>query len=116
VVCWKYQAEQAERKLHKGALACVIGSIHYEEWEDREGYQQKRTEIICNRLIFLKPAKGMEEHRGGHGAGHGGGDGGGHGDPERRRVAQDAMRSDSSSQGSQQGQGEHRDEEDDLPF
>ncbi len=57
VVVWGRQAENCEKYLDKGSQILVEGRLQTNEWEDREGNPRKTTEIIAQRVQFLKGTK-----------------------------------------------------------
>ena len=97
IVCFGYNAEKAEKRVKKGTLVTILGMIHYEEWEDREGQMHYQTQIFCNRLIVLTKREKEEKKENG-----------------RSKEQRDQSRQEMA--GTQTSRPEPRDEEDDLPF
>ena len=57
IVVWGRQAEVASQFLVKGSLVLIEGRIRTRTWQNKEGQNQKTTEIICERLqLGPKPA------------------------------------------------------------
>lgn len=52
IVVWGAQAEPCAQYLRKGRQVCVVGRIHYEEWENG-GEKRYRTRIIADNVTFL---------------------------------------------------------------
>ncbi|MBR9921438.1 MAG: single-stranded DNA-binding protein [Bacteroidetes bacterium] len=48
VVGWRGLAERAERTLKKGMLVYVEGKLSTRKWQDKDGNDRYRTEIIAN--------------------------------------------------------------------
>jgi single-strand DNA-binding protein len=56
-VCFNKAAEIAERYLRKGSQVFIEGSLRTKTWKDKEGRDQKTTEITVGVLTMLgKPA------------------------------------------------------------
>jgi len=53
VVAWNKLAEQCNQFLAKGKLVYVEGRIHTRTWEDQDGQQRSRSEVIANKVVFL---------------------------------------------------------------
>jgi single-strand DNA-binding protein len=73
IVIWGKTAESLHEYLTKGKQIYVEGRIQTREWTDKEGKQNKTTEIRADRIVLL----------GGGGGGGGGRSGGGGGSRER---------------------------------
>ncbi len=58
IKAWRYQADSAERNLHKGSLVYVEGRITYDSYTDKEGTKRYKTEIVANDLISLERREG----------------------------------------------------------
>jgi len=50
IVVWGRQAEVASQFLVKGSLVLIEGRIRTRTWQNKEGQNQKTTEIICERM------------------------------------------------------------------
>ncbi|MDI6717776.1 MAG: single-stranded DNA-binding protein [Patescibacteria group bacterium] len=50
IVLWGRQAEIASQFLAKGSLALIEGRLKTRTWQNKEGQNQKVTEIICEKL------------------------------------------------------------------
>lgn len=68
IVIWGKTAESLHEYLTKGKQIYVEGRIQTREWADKEGKQQRTTEIRADRIVLLG---------GGGGGGMGGARGGG---------------------------------------
>jgi single-strand DNA-binding protein len=53
VVAWNKLAEQCNQFLAKGKLVYAEGRIHTRSWEDQDGQQRTRSEVIANKVVFL---------------------------------------------------------------
>lgn len=53
VVLWDHLAQIASRYLRRGQPAYVEGRLSTNEWTDRNGNLQRRTEIVARDLILL---------------------------------------------------------------
>jgi len=74
IVIWGKTAESLHEYLTKGKQIYVEGRIQTRDWTDKEGKQNKTTEIRADRIVLL--------------GGGGGGAGGGAGRPSRERYAE----------------------------
>ena len=52
IVVWGKQAEIASKYLTKGALVLIEGRLQTRTWQNKEGQNQKTTEIIANSIQF----------------------------------------------------------------
>jgi single-strand DNA-binding protein len=75
IVIWGKTAQSLHEYLTKGKQIYVEGRIQTREWTDKEGKQNKTTEIRADRVVLL----------GGPGGGGGGGEG--RPRPQRERMA-----------------------------
>ncbi len=66
VVFWNRLADLVEQYCKKGSQLFVEGSIHTNEWQDKDGNKRYTTEIQARNMQFLDPPSGA-------GAGSGGG-------------------------------------------
>ena len=53
VVAWRGLAERAERSLKKGMLVYVEGKLSTRKWQDKDGNDRYRTEIVANYFRIL---------------------------------------------------------------
>jgi len=53
VVAWNRLAEQCNQFLGKGRLVYAEGRLRTRSWEDQQGQQHSRAEVIANRVVFL---------------------------------------------------------------
>ncbi|MFH1651274.1 MAG: single-stranded DNA-binding protein [Chloroflexota bacterium] len=53
VVAWNRLAEQCNQFLGKGRLVYAEGRLRTHSWEDQQGQQHSRAEVIANRVVFL---------------------------------------------------------------
>lgn len=53
VVTWNKLAETCHKFVVKGAMVYVAGRIGLHQWENNEGKQLSRLDLIANRVIFL---------------------------------------------------------------
>lgn len=57
VVCWRGQAENCARYLHKGSKVAIEGQIQNRSYDAQDGTKRYVTEIIADNVEFLT-AKG----------------------------------------------------------
>ena len=57
VVCFGKTADAMSQFLQKGTLVCVIGTIHYNKFTDKEGINKVYTEIIANQVQLLSKSE-----------------------------------------------------------
>jgi len=55
VVAWGRTAEVCAEYLSKGKMVYVEGSLRTRSWEDKEGTQRRRTEVIARKVEMLSP-------------------------------------------------------------
>jgi len=60
IVIWGKTAESLHEYLTKGKQIYVEGRIQTREWTDKEGKQQKTTEIRADRIVLLGGGGGGE--------------------------------------------------------
>lgn len=53
VVAWRSLAERAETMLKKGMMVYVEGKLSTRKWQDQEGKDRYRTEVVANFLRIL---------------------------------------------------------------
>jgi single-strand DNA-binding protein len=61
IVCWGKTAEYANDKLDKGDLVLVAGRIQYRSWDGQDGQKRYRTEVVAERVLFLRHKEGTGE-------------------------------------------------------
>jgi single-strand DNA-binding protein len=66
IVCWRQNAEYAERWLTKGRLVGVEGRLQIREYVTNDGQQRKVAEIIADNLKGLDKARDAADDAGGH--------------------------------------------------
>ena len=64
IVLWRGLAEIAEKYLTKGARIYIEGKIRTRKWEDKEGNNRYRTEIMADNMTMLggKPPSSEESN------------------------------------------------------
>lgn len=68
VICWRALAERAESQLSKGKLVYIDGKLTHRKYQDKEGNDRYKTEVVANtfRLLERREAQNMAgEERGG---------------------------------------------------
>jgi single-strand DNA-binding protein len=63
IVIWGKTAESLHEYLTKGKQIYVEGRIQTREWTDKEGKQNKTTEIRADRIVLLGSAGGGDRSR-----------------------------------------------------
>ena len=58
IVLWRRLAEIASQYLTKGSLVLIEGRLQTRSWQDRDGNQKFRTEIIAERMQLGPRAAG----------------------------------------------------------
>lgn len=53
IVVFGGSAENCEKHLRKGSLVYVEGKINSRKWQDKEGRDCYKTEIVCENIKFL---------------------------------------------------------------
>ncbi|RMD85523.1 MAG: single-stranded DNA-binding protein [Candidatus Dadabacteria bacterium] len=53
VVVWGRQAETCAQYLSKGRQVFVEGRLRTQKWQDQQGNERSRTEIIADRVQFV---------------------------------------------------------------
>jgi single-strand DNA-binding protein len=66
IVCWRQNAEYAERWLTKGRLVGVEGRLQIREYVTNDGQQRKVAEIIADNLKGLDKAREAADDAAGH--------------------------------------------------
>lgn len=54
VVCWRALAERAESQLSKGKLVYVDGKLTHRKYQDKEGNDRYKTEVVANTFRLLE--------------------------------------------------------------
>lgn len=53
IVAWGALAELCNAKLHQGKQTYIEGRVQTRSWQDGEGKQHFRTEVVANEVIIL---------------------------------------------------------------
>ena len=53
IVLWRGLAEIAEKYLKKGSSVYIEGKIRTRKWEDKDGNNRYRTEVLANNMTML---------------------------------------------------------------
>lgn len=61
IVLWRGLAEIAEKYLTKGSRIYIEGKIRTRKWEDKEGNNRYRTEIMADNMTMLGGKPSSEE-------------------------------------------------------
>lgn len=56
VTAWRGLAETCAKYLRKGKKVCVVGSIQFRNYEDREGIKRTAADVMAQEIEFLSPA------------------------------------------------------------
>ena len=54
IVLWSFAAQTAEKHLKKGMLVYINGKLATRKWQDKNGNNQYRTEVIGNTLKIME--------------------------------------------------------------
>ena len=65
IVAWRNQAERAEASLKKGMMVYVEGKLSTRKWQDQNGQDRYRTEVVSNYFRILNS---REQRPGGGGS------------------------------------------------
>jgi single-strand DNA-binding protein len=60
IVAFGKQADFASNYLKKGKLILVEGSLHINQWTDRDNIKRETAEIWANRMNFMETKKAQE--------------------------------------------------------
>ena len=82
VTCWGKTAENVGQYCRKGKQLYIEGRLQSRKWTDKEGREQRTTEIVADVVKFLGGKEGEGGARGGSG-------GGGREEPAAGRGRQD---------------------------
>ena len=61
VVAWGGLAETCNQYLHKGSRVYIEGRLQTRSWEDQEGQQRFRTEVVAQQMIMLDARRGAQD-------------------------------------------------------
>jgi single-strand DNA-binding protein len=68
IVCWRQLAERAEKQLKKGLLVYLEGKLTHRKYQDKEGNDRYKTEVVANTIRILdrrdKPGASEEAYTG----------------------------------------------------
>jgi single-strand DNA-binding protein len=59
IVAWSKLAEVCGQLLHKGDKVYVEGRLQTREWQNKEGQDQRTTEVVIDNMILLTSRGGM---------------------------------------------------------
>ncbi|PNR95355.1 single-stranded DNA-binding protein [Petrotoga sp. 9PWA.NaAc.5.4] len=62
IVAFGKQAEFASNYLKKGKLILVEGSLHINQWTDRDNIKRETAEVWANRMNFMETKKAEDTH------------------------------------------------------
>jgi single-strand DNA-binding protein len=65
IVAWSKLAELCGQLLHKGDKVYVEGRLQTREWQNKEGQDQRTTEVIIDNMILLSQGRGTSASMGG---------------------------------------------------
>ncbi len=54
VVAWRERAEQAQKVFKKGSLVYIEGKLTHRKYQDQDGNDRYRTEVVANYMRLLK--------------------------------------------------------------
>lgn len=84
IVAWSFAAQKVERSVKKGCMVLIEGRLRTRKWQDRDGKDQRTTEIHADSVVVLKESEAQLAARGNSGydaaAHRSRGDGGNHED------------------------------------
>lgn len=55
ITVWRQLGETCAKYLAKGRKVCVVGEIRESAYQDSDGTQRKRTQIVASEITFLTP-------------------------------------------------------------
>ncbi len=58
IVAWSKLAEVCGQLLHKGDKAYVEGRLQTREWKNKDGQDQRTTEVVIDNMILLNSRSG----------------------------------------------------------
>jgi len=59
IVAWSKLAEVCGQLLHKGDKVYVEGRLQTREWQNKEGQDQRTTEVVIDNMILLNSRGGV---------------------------------------------------------
>ena len=60
VVAWRKQAENTANYLSKGSKLAVTGQIQISKWQNNEGQNRQKAEVVAESVVFLDNKKGQD--------------------------------------------------------
>lgn len=63
VVAWGFVAQRIERSVKKGCMVLVEGRLRTRKWQDRDGKDQRSTEIHGDTVTVLKDSEAVMASR-----------------------------------------------------
>ncbi|RDV83917.1 single-stranded DNA-binding protein [Ammonifex thiophilus] len=57
---WREQAENVYKYCRKGDPVAVVGSLHIETWEDKDGNRRRSLKVVVSRVRFLPTGRKAE--------------------------------------------------------
>lgn len=66
VTVWGKPAENASKYLAKGRQVIVIGTLHIEDWTDREGKPRYSVEVNADKVQYINDGSTNNRSEGGH--------------------------------------------------
>lgn len=64
IVAWSKLAEVCGQLLHKGDKVYVEGRLQTREWQNKEGQDQRTTEVVIDNMILLNSRSGAAQSSG----------------------------------------------------
>lgn len=62
IVAFGKQADFASSYLKKGKLILVEGSLHINQWTDRDNIKRESAEVWANRMTFMETKKAQQQN------------------------------------------------------
>ncbi|MEQ1565883.1 MAG: single-stranded DNA-binding protein [Myxococcota bacterium] len=56
-------AERCQRRLRRGSVVAVDGSLVYEAWTDDQGVRRRKPRIVANRVQFVSDLRPSDDPR-----------------------------------------------------
>lgn len=63
IICWGNIAKVANKYLTKGSLVYLEGRLKTNNWDDKDGKKQYKTEIVVSEMNMLGGGKKKEENK-----------------------------------------------------
>jgi single-strand DNA-binding protein len=63
IVAWGFVAQRVERSVKKGCMVMVEGRLRTRKWQDRDGKDQRSTEIHADTVVVLKDSEASMANR-----------------------------------------------------